>query len=247
MGNCFTKTHEQEIPITTDPPYRPSSSMPQYRPPHKAREVPLTSGSGGSRRPPPPRLPAFPSSGTGSMGSRRAPAGQIGPILQRPMVDVRTLFHLERKLGSGQFGTTYLCTERATGRKYACKSVSKRKLVRRADIDDMRREITILQHLSGQPNVAEFKGAFEDADDVHVVMEFCSGGELFDRITAKGSYSERQAAAVCRDILTVVHVCHFMGVMHRDLKPENFLLASPADDAPLKAIDFGLSVFIEEG
>ncbi|CAD6221456.1 unnamed protein product [Miscanthus lutarioriparius] len=181
------------------------------------------------------------------MGGRRAPTGQIGPILQRRMADVRTLFHLERKLGSGQFGTTYLCTERATGRKYACKSVSKRKLVRRADIDDMRREITILQHLSGQPNVAEFKSAFEDADDVHVVMEFCSGGELFDRITAKGSYSERQAAAVCRDILTVVHVCHFMGVMHRDLKPENFLLASPADDAPLKAIDFGLSVFTEEG
>jgi calcium-dependent protein kinase len=181
------------------------------------------------------------------MGRRASHGGEVGPVLQRPMVDVRTLFHLERKLGSGQFGTTYLCTERATGLKYACKSVSKHKLVRRADVDDMRREITILQHLSGQPNVAEFKGAFEDADAVHLVMELCTGGELFDRITAKGSYSERQAAAVCRDVLTVVHVCHFMGVMHRDLKPENFLLASPADDAPLKAIDFGLSVFIEEG
>ncbi|PUZ48421.1 hypothetical protein GQ55_7G244100 [Panicum hallii var. hallii] len=181
------------------------------------------------------------------MGRRASHGGEVGPVLQRPMVDVRTLFHLERKLGSGQFGTTYLCTERATGLKYACKSVSKHKLVRRADVDDIRREITILQHLSGQPNVAEFKGAFEDADAVHLVMELCTGGELFDRITAKGSYSERQAAAVCRDVLTVVHVCHFMGVMHRDLKPENFLLASPADDAPLKAIDFGLSVFIEEG
>lgn len=154
---------------------------------------------------------------------------------------------LDRKLGSGQFGTTYLCTERATGNRYACKSVSKRKLVRRTDVDDVRREITILQHLSGQPNIAEFRGAYEDNDHVHLVMEFCSGGELFDRITAKGSYSERQAAAVCRDILTVVHVCHFMGVIHRDLKPENFLLASADDDAPLKAIDFGLSVFIEEG
>ncbi|WVZ86714.1 hypothetical protein U9M48_033457 [Paspalum notatum var. saurae] len=228
MGNCFTKNQEPEqeieIPISyTDPP---SSQRPQYRPPHerKTREVPL-------------------SSGTRQLSS----GGAKGTVLRRPMVDVRTLFHLERKLGSGQFGTTYLCTERATGLKYACKSVSKSKLVRRADMDDIRREITILQHLSGQPNVAEFKGAFEDADSVHLVMEFCSGGELFDRITAKGSYTERQAAAVCRDVLTAVHVCHFMGVMHRDLKPENFLLASPADDAPLKAIDFGLSVFIEEG
>nr|CAB3485410.1 unnamed protein product [Digitaria exilis] len=261
MGNCFTKTYEHEIPITVVDPPQQRPSQPQYRPPggyepYKTRDVPLSSGSrrpSGGRtqtQPPPARTrPAFPSSaGAGAWSMvRRTPSGEVGPVLQRPMVDVRSLFHLERKLGSGQFGTTYLCTERATGLKYACKSVSKRKLVRRADVEDMRREITILQHLSGQPNVAEFKGAFEDAENVHVVMELCTGGELFDRITAKGSYSERQAAAVCRDILTVVHVCHFMGVMHRDLKPENFLLASPADDAPLKAIDFGLSVFIEEG
>ncbi|KAM0917814.1 hypothetical protein ACQ4PT_009245 [Festuca glaucescens] len=78
-------------------------------------------------------------------------------------------------------------------------------------------------------------------------MELCSGGELLDRVAARGSYSERQAAAACRDVLTVVHVCHSMGVMHRDLRPENFLLASSAEDAPLKAVHFGLSVFIEQG
>ncbi|KAL6882635.1 hypothetical protein ACP4OV_011325 [Aristida adscensionis] len=245
MGNCFTKTYE--IPITSEPARRPPPPPPPpsygYQPPpeRKHRDVPAAPAPASSR------LPPFPSAAAGSLSRRRAAAAEVGPVLQRPMADVRTLYQLERKLGSGQFGTTYLCTERATGVRYACKSVSKRKLVRRADVEDMRREVTILQHLSGQPNVAEFKGAFEDAECVHVVMEYCSGGELFDRITAKGSYSERQAAAVCRDVLTVVHVCHFMGVMHRDLKPENFLLASPADDAPLKAIDFGLSVFIEDG
>ena len=78
-------------------------------------------------------------------------------------------------------------------------------------------------------------------------MELCSGGELFDRITAKGSYSEREAARIFRQIVNVVHVCHFMGVMHRDLKPENFLLVNKDEDSPIKAIDFGLSVFIEQG
>jgi calcium-dependent protein kinase len=86
---------------------------------------------------------------------------------------------------------------------------------------------------------------------VHLVMELCLGGELFDRITAritaKGSYSEREAASIFKQIMNVVHACHFMGVMHRDLKPENFLLASKDHKAPLKATDFGLSVFIEEG
>lgn len=115
------------------------------------------------------------------------------------------------------------------------------------DIEDVRREIQILQHLTGQPNIVEFRGAYEDRQNLHLVMELCSGGELFDRIIAKGSYSEREAATICRQIVNVVHACHFMGVMHRDLKPENFLLVSKDPNSPLKATDFGLSVFIEQG
>ncbi|KAL5215425.1 hypothetical protein ABZP36_006826 [Zizania latifolia] len=236
MGNCFTRTYE--IPITSGTIPRPAAAAERGKTP---RRPTFPRNAATSYRPP------GPASSTGTTPSRRASGGEVGSVLRRPMVDVRSLFQLDRKLGSGQFGTTYLCKERATGLRYACKSVAKRKLVRRTDVDDMRREITILQHLSGQPNIVEFKGAYEDSENVNLVMEFCSGGELFDRITAKGTYSESQAAAVFRDILTVVQVCHFMGVMHRDLKPENFLLASADEDAPLKAIDFGLSVFIEEG
>lgn len=163
------------------------------------------------------------------------------------MVDIKSLFSFERELGRGQFGITWRVTERATGVKYACKSVSKRKLQSKKDIDDIRREVIILQHLTGQPNIVEFKGAYEDEQCVHLVMELCSGGELFDRITSKGSYTEQKAAAVFRNIVNVVNVCHFMGVMHRDLKPENFLLVSKEEDSEIKAIDFGLSVFIETG
>ncbi|XAR61610.1 Non-specific serine/threonine protein kinase [Bertholletia excelsa] len=154
---------------------------------------------------------------------------------------------MKKELGRGQFGITYLCEELATGREFACKSISRRKLVSDKDIKDVKREIMILQHLSGQPNIVEFKGAYEDRSNLYLVMELCTGGELFDRITAKGSYSEKQAAKIFRQIVNVVHVCHFMGVLHRDLKPENFLLGSRDEDAPIKAIDFGLSVFIEEG
>lgn len=162
-------------------------------------------------------------------------------------MDITQIYDLDKELGRGQFGITYLCTEKSTGLKYACKSISRRKLVTEKDIEDVRREIGILEHLSGQPNIVEFKGAYEDRSNLHLVMELCSGGELFDRITAKGSYSEKEAARIGRQVLNVVHVCHFLGVMHRDLKPENFLLVSREEDAPLKATDFGLSVFIEEG
>ncbi|GAB2277795.1 Calcium-dependent protein kinase 33 [Dionaea muscipula] len=168
-------------------------------------------------------------------------------ILFKPFEDVRSHYALGKELGRGQFGVTYLCTDKSTGQQYACKSIAKKKIVTKADKEDMRREIQIMQHLSGQPNIVEFKGAYEDKNSVNLVMELCAGGELFDRIIAKGLYSEKAAAAMLRQIVNVVHVCHFMGVIHRDLKPENFLLSSKDEDSLLKATDFGLSVFIEEG
>lgn len=168
-------------------------------------------------------------------------------ILGKPFEDVKEYYTLGKELGRGQYGIIYLCTENSTGRAYACKSILKRKLVSKNDKDDVKREVQILQHLSGQPNIVEFRGAYEDRYSVHLVMELCAGGELFDRIIAQGHYSERAAAGICGAIVNMVHICHFMGVMHRDLKPENFLLSSKDDGATLKATDFGLSVFIEEG
>ncbi|KAL0286216.1 UNVERIFIED_CONTAM: Calcium-dependent protein kinase [Sesamum angustifolium] len=168
-------------------------------------------------------------------------------ILGKPFEDVKSKYTIGKELGRGQFGVTYSCTEIATGQQYACKSILKRKLVSKNDKEDMKREVHIMQHLSGQPNIVEFKGAYEDRHSVHLVMELCGGGELFDRIIAQGHYSEKAAADLCRQIVNVVHHCHFMGVMHRDLKPENFLLSRKDEKAMLKATDFGLSVFIEEG
>ncbi|KAL3683798.1 hypothetical protein R1sor_001820 [Riccia sorocarpa] len=166
-------------------------------------------------------------------------------VLQRTTEPLKELFTLGRKLGQGQFGTTYLCIEKSTGKEYACKSIAKRKLISQEDVEDVRREIQIMHHLSGHPNIVMIKGAYEDSSSVHLVMELCAGGELFDRIIQRGHYSEAKAAALTRTIVGVVQACHSLGVMHRDLKPENFLLSSRHEDAPLKATDFGLSVFFK--
>ncbi|KAK4710000.1 hypothetical protein R3W88_004513 [Solanum pinnatisectum] len=169
------------------------------------------------------------------------------PILGKPYENIKAHYTLGRELGRGQYGVIYLCTENSTRRNYACKSILKRKLVNRKDREDIKREIQMMQHLSGQPNIVEFKGAYEDQYSVHLVMELCAGGELFDRIIARGYYSEKDAADIIRQIVNVVYICHFMGVIHRDLKPENFLLTSKDEHTMIKATDFGLSVFIEEG
>ncbi|KAL9243509.1 hypothetical protein vseg_017386 [Gypsophila vaccaria] len=174
-----------------------------------------------------------------------APA--VETILGKEEEDIRKQYTLGKELGRGQFGITYLCTDNKSGEKYACKSILKRKLASKSDREDMKREVNILQHLSGQPNIVQFKAAFEDRQSVHLVMELCAGGELFDRIIALGHYSEKAAAQVFSQIVRVVQVCHFMGVMHRDLKPENFLISTRDHTALIKATDFGLSVFIQEG
>ncbi|XP_073265604.1 calcium-dependent protein kinase 29 isoform X3 [Populus alba] len=235
MGKCFSRSCSHDIPISSSS----DEVIYQPTPPKKPTQ-------------PPPLLPPQPTSTTpweifGTSQTIVTSSSNIGPILGKPYVEITTIYDLDRELGSGQFGTTYLCTEKASGRMYACKSISRHKLVKQRDIDDVKREILILQYLTGQPNIVEFKGAYEDKKNLHLIMELCSGGELFDRIIAKGSYSESEAATIIRQIVNVVHACHFMGVMHRDLKPENFLFVSKDPNAPIKATDFGLSVFIEEG
>ncbi|XP_015076006.1 calcium-dependent protein kinase SK5-like [Solanum pennellii] len=168
-------------------------------------------------------------------------------VLPYKTQSLESLYTLGKILGQGQFGTTYLCTEISTSNLYACKTIPKKKLICKEDYEDVWREIQIMHHLSEHPNVVRIKGTYENALYVHIVMELCAGGELFDRIVEKGQYSEKEAAKLIKTIVGVVEACHSLGVMHRDLKPENFLFLSFQEDAALKATDFGLSVFYKPG
>ncbi|GMY19614.1 calcium-dependent protein kinase, putative [Fagus crenata] len=88
-------------------------------------------------------------------------------------------------------------------------------------IEDVRREVKILRALTGHKNLVQFYEAYEDDDNVYVVMELCKGGELLDKILSRGGkYSEEDAKEVMVQILSVVAYCHLQGVVHRDLKPE---------------------------
>ncbi|KAL2250872.1 UNVERIFIED_CONTAM: Calcium-dependent protein kinase 1 [Sesamum indicum] len=172
---------------------------------------------------------------------------QVESVTRTKTGHLKEHFTLGEKLGHGQFGKTFLCVERQTGKKYACKSIAKRRLLSMEDLDDVRREIEIMHHLSGRPNIVSIKGAYEDSVAVNVVMELCTGGELYDRIVKRGRYPEKKAAEFTKTIFGVIETCHSLGVMHRDLKPENFLFVNEDENSPIKAIDFGLSVFFKPG
>lgn len=115
-------------------------------------------------------------------------------------------YELGRELGRGEFGITHLCTDKITGEKFACKSISKKKLRTAVDVEDVRREVQIMRHLPKHLNIVSLKDTYEDDSGVHLVMELCEGGELFDRIVARGHYTERAAAVVTKTIVEVVQV-----------------------------------------
>lgn len=178
-------------------------------------------------------------------GKKSSASVTVLPDVPKQSIDDKYL--VDRELGRGEFGVTYLCIDRSTRELLACKSISKRKLRTAVDIDDVRREVAIMKHLPKSSSIVSLKEACEDDNAVHLVMELCEGGELFDRIVARGHYTERAAANVTRTIVEVVQLCHKHGVIHRDLKPENFLFANKKENSPLKAIDFGLSIFFKPG
>lgn len=158
-------------------------------------------------------------------------------------------YELGDEVGRGHFG--YTCAAKGKkgemkGEEVAVKVIPKAKMTTAIAIEDVRREVRILSSLTGHKNLVQFYDAFEDEDNVYIVMELCKGGELLDRILSRGGkYSEEDAKTVLTQILGVVSFCHLQGVVHRDLKPENFLFSSKEEDANLKVIDFGLSDFVK--
>jgi len=168
-----------------------------------------------------------------------------------PLEDV---YELDEVLGKGAFGVVRLARPKSCAKKLsgsatadadagaadgaappatppgspvAVKTISKAKLVCAEDVDDVRTEVAVMSHVGDHRNVVALKSTHEDEGAVHLVVELCRGGELFDAIVQAGSFSERKAAAVFRVMVETLHHCHELGVMHRDLKPENFLFTGP--------------------
>uniref|UniRef100_A0A3Q7IGU4 Protein kinase domain-containing protein n=1 Tax=Solanum lycopersicum TaxID=4081 RepID=A0A3Q7IGU4_SOLLC len=108
-------------------------------------------------------------------------------------------------------------------------------------IEDVRREVKILRALTGHRNLVQFYDAYEDEENVYIVMELCKGGELLDWILARGGkYSEDDAKAVMVQLLSVVSYCHLQQVVHRDLKGQlnqmKMLTDVCVSDRPLKKL-----------
>ena len=125
--------------------------------------------------------------------------------------------------------------------KFAIKSIEKSKL--KKDFYLLKRELQTLRRLD-HPNVIKFYETYQDDRYFYLVMEYCSGGELLDKIAKQGKLNEDEVANIMQKAFSAVKYLHTLGVVHRDLKPENFMFSSNDSDSEAKIIDFGLSKYM---
>jgi len=146
-------------------------------------------------------------------------------------------------IGEGGFGTVHLCKHLKTGKQRACKAM---RLPSALDREDFRQEVMIMKKVKQHRNICHIVDSGEDARYGYLVMQSCTGGELFDRIAARNC-KERDAAMAVVDVLAALKFIHAKRIIHRDLKPENLLYKDKAPGAPLKLIDFGLALQLQPG
>lgn len=151
---------------------------------------------------------------------------------------VTAKYSLKEVLGKGAFSEVYRAVQKDTHKEYAIKVIKKDALKGKEEALQM--EVQVLQKVKHR-NIVELFELFDSKSKLYLVMELVTGGELFDRIIAKGSYTEQDASSLCRQILEAVDYLHSIDIVHRDLKPENLLYYSPADDSKIMISDFGLS------
>ena len=151
-----------------------------------------------------------------------------------------------KEIGKGTYSHIFTVQNKTNFKVYCCKQILKSKI---ADLVKFRNEINILSKIE-HPNIVRIMEIFEDDRHFNIIMENCSGGELFHKILEKfeqgQTFTEKEAVPIFKQIISALSCCHSQGICHRDIKPENILFLNQKPDSPIKIIDFGLSKIFGE-
>ncbi|KAG9336986.1 hypothetical protein JZ751_030005 [Albula glossodonta] len=156
---------------------------------------------------------------------------------------VTAKYDIKALIGRGSFSRVVRVEHKSTRQPYAIKMIETRCQEGREVCES---ELNVLRRVR-HTNIIQLIEVFETAERVYMVMELATGGELFDRIIARGSFTERDATRVLQMVLDGVKYLHTLGITHRDLKPENLLYYHPGADSKIMITDFGLASTRKKG
>jgi len=160
------------------------------------------------------------------------------------MSSIFDLYDIKDELGKGAFSVVKLALNKKTGEKVAVKVIDKTQASAESDEKRLKTEVAILKQVK-HPNIVCLKDLYETPQNLYLIMELVTGGELFDKIVEKGQYTEKEAATTVKKVLSSVDYLHSVNIAHRDLKPENLLLRGD-DETDVMLSDFGLSKIINQ-
>ena len=161
-------------------------------------------------------------------------------IISHKTSNISKEYTFGKTLGTGAFGQVRLAIHKATKQTRAVKIIPKAKV----DIKLLVNEINVLSKLS-HPNIMQLYEIFDDNTNIYIVSEYCKGGELFDIISNRGNFSEKDACIIMKQLMSAICYSHQNNIVHRDLKPENILMDNDNNDLTIKIIDWGCAQTIK--
>lgn len=163
--------------------------------------------------------------------------------MSQPKIKCRVgKYDVGRTIGEGTFAKVKFARNSETGEPVAIKILDKEKVLKHKMAEQIKREIATMK-LIKHPNVVRLHEVMGSKTKIFIVLEFVTGGELFDKIVNHGRMQEDEARRYFQQLINAVDFCHSRGVYHRDLKPENLLLDAYGN---LKVSDFGLSALSKQ-
>ncbi|KAJ6408808.1 hypothetical protein OIU84_008496 [Salix udensis] len=151
-------------------------------------------------------------------------------------------YEMGRTIGEGTFAKVKFARNSETGEPVALKILDKEKVLKHKMAEQIKREVATMKRIK-HPNVVRLYEVMGSKTKIFIVLEFVTGGELFDKIVNHGRMREDEARGYFHQLINAVDYCHSRGVFHRDLKPENLLLNANGN---LKVSDFGLSALSQQ-
>ncbi|XP_075963407.1 MAP/microtubule affinity-regulating kinase 3a isoform X9 [Anarhichas minor] len=176
------------------------------------------------------------SNGRQEISTRSARTGVRSRSSEEPQQPHVGNYRLLKTIGKGNFAKVKLARHILTGREVAIKIIDKTQLNPNS-LQKLFREVRIMKILN-HPNIVKLFEVIETERTLYLVMEYASGGEVFDYLVAHGRMKEKEARSKFRQIVSAVQYCHQKHIVHRDLKAENLLLDA---DMNIKIADFGFS------